>query len=71
MPEPLTAGCPLCPLCDEGPLWVLGGGTQAFCGNDACPVLTWNPTKSRDENLLNMRATQWEPTEGTDERMPE
>ncbi len=38
MAEILT---PRCPLCDEEPLWVLGGGTQAFCGNaDGRPVLT-------------------------------
>ena len=50
MAEILT---PCCPVCGEDPVFVLGGGTQAFCGNDDCNVLTWNPTKSADENLLN------------------
>ncbi len=61
MAEILT---PCCPLCDEPPIWVLGGGTQAFCGNDDCPQLTWNPVVSLDQNLLNARVTRWEPTEG-------
>ncbi len=61
MAEILT---PRCPLCGQPPLWVLGGGTQAFCGNDDCPQLTWNPVVSLDQNLLNARVTRWEPTEG-------
>jgi hypothetical protein len=26
---------------------------QAFCGNDDCNVLTWNPTNTAEENLGN------------------
>ena len=56
---------PLCPLCSQPPFMVMGGGTQAFCGNDdGCPVFTWDPSVSLDENLLSMRSTRWEPTEG-------
>jgi len=61
MAEILT---PRCPLCGQPPLWVLGGGTQAFCGNDGCPVLTWDPTVSRAANLLTMKAARWKQTEG-------
>ena len=32
---------------------VMGGGTQAFCGTHSCSTLTWNPSKSLDENLLD------------------
>ena len=48
MTEILT---PRCPLCDEPPLWILGGGTQAFCGSDDCPVFTWNTLESREHFL--------------------
>lgn len=59
MAEILT---PRCPLCDTEPLWVLGGGTQAFCGNDdGCPVLTWNPMNSREEFLRTATQVQIEP----------
>ena len=48
-PEILT---PCCPLCGEPPVMVMGCGTQAFCGNgDSCPVMTWNPTESRETFL--------------------
>lgn len=50
MAEILT---PRCPQCDQLPYMVMGGGTQAFCGNGKCSTLTWNPTQSMDENLLN------------------
>ena len=52
MAEILT---PCRPLCDEPPLWVLGGGTQAFCGSVECPVFTWDPTKSRQHFLETAR----------------
>ena len=50
MTEILT---PRCPLCDELPMMVFGGGTQAFCGNDDCTILCWAPTKNLDDNLLD------------------
>ncbi|HLL68857.1 MAG TPA: hypothetical protein VK453_24555 [Micromonosporaceae bacterium] len=34
---------PRCPGCDQPPL--LAFERQAFCGNDACQVLTWNKTE--------------------------
>jgi hypothetical protein len=52
MPEILT---PDCPMCGEPPMMVFGGGTQAFCGNDYCPVFTWDPSKSRDHFLETAR----------------
>ena len=65
MAEILT---PDCPLCGHPPMMVFGGGTQAFCGNDnGCPVLTWDPSVSRQDNLANMKPTRWEPTEGSDD----
>jgi hypothetical protein len=48
--EPVLTPC--CPLCDQPPYQLLGGGTQAFCGTRTCKVLTWNPRRSIDQNLL-------------------
>lgn len=33
---------PTCPWCGQ-PAWFVLGATQAFCGNEACAVLMWNP----------------------------
>lgn len=38
-----------CPGCEQPPRYLLGGGTQAFCGNMDCHVFTWNPTLSLQE----------------------
>lgn len=35
-----------CPGCGEPPVFLFGGGTQAFRQTDDCPWLTWDPTKS-------------------------
>jgi hypothetical protein len=43
--------CPDCPVCGHPPAFVLDGGQQAFCGNDACVALMWNPSKSRADNV--------------------
>ena len=59
--EPLT---PDCPVCDQPPYMVMGGGTQAFCGSDECPVWTWNPAESREHFLATAREVQI--TEGQD-----
>lgn len=45
---------PRCPVCDTDPYMVMGGGTQAFCGNGKCSTLTWNPAKSLDDNLMDV-----------------
>lgn len=45
---------PLCFGCGSPPVMVFGGGTQAFCGNEGCRVLTWNPRATVDENLEDM-----------------
>jgi hypothetical protein len=55
MPEIL---CPDCPLCGQPPYMVMGGGTQAFCFTDDCPVFTWDPSVSLDQNLLDMKPVQ-------------
>ena len=57
-PEILT---PCCPVCGEPPFLVMGGGTQAFCGNgDGCPVMTWDPTKSREHFLRTAKQIEIE-----------
>ena len=67
MPEILT---PLCPQCDSPPCMVLGGDppTQAFCGNDDCSTLCWNPTHSIDENLLDTNFVEIRQRSEEDER---
>ena len=56
MTEPLK--CPTCPLCGQLPMFVLVGAVQAFCGNDDCDLILWNPSETLDDNLMNAgRAT--------------
>ncbi len=52
MSPPLLA-CPDCPLCGDPPFMTLAGEVQAFCGNEACEVMCWNPSKTRAENLAD------------------
>jgi hypothetical protein len=62
MAEILT---PCCPLCGEPPM-VVFGGVQAWCGNDACTILTWTPTKSLDDNLTDASVVKLPPMEDED-----
>ena len=50
---------PRCPLCSHLPMITLGGGTQAFCGNDSCEILTWDPSKSVDDNLTDVNFVEF------------
>lgn len=49
-----------CPSCSEPPVMLFGGGTQAWCGTDDCPILTWNPTMTLAELNANSRAIDLE-----------
>lgn len=56
---------PRCPHCHQPPALLLDDGQQAFCGDEACDVLTWNPTKTAEEMEANktiIDATRWEQT---------
>jgi hypothetical protein len=54
---------PNCPVCGEPPMMVMGGGTQAFCGNvGGCPVMTWNPMDSREEFLRTAEQIEIRPS---------
>lgn len=48
-----TAKCPDCPLCGHPPQLVVGSA-QAFCGNDECRALLWDPTSTPAENRADM-----------------
>ena len=64
MAEILT---PRCPVCSHLPMMMFGGGTQAFCGNDDCNILMWDPSKSLDANLFDagfVKLTQAEDDDG-------
>jgi len=37
----------------------LAGGEQAFCGNDECHVLSWNPTLTLEELQADMTVHEW------------
>jgi len=50
-----------CPACGEPPLWLFVN--QAWCGTDDCPVLTWDPGKTRaelaaDSKVIDLRAPE-------------
>lgn len=47
---------PDCPGCRQPPVWVCGGGTQAFCGTPACHVVSWDPTRSLAENAAGLES---------------
>lgn len=49
----MSLACPDCPLCGDPPFMVLAGDVQAFCGNEACKAWTWNPSRTRAENLAD------------------
>lgn len=46
--------CPTCPYCGRPPEWLFKGGGQAFCYNEDCQVIGWNPSVSAAENLADM-----------------
>ena len=41
---------PDCPLCGAPPMFAVGAMTQAFCGNEECRVLSWNPRRTKAQN---------------------
>lgn len=49
---------PRCPRCDQPPRFLMGGGTQAFCGTDDCAVMTWNPQVTAAEFEATAAPTQ-------------
>ncbi len=46
--------CPDCPICGHPPFFVLHGCVQAFCGNEDCAVMCWNPSRTQAENLADV-----------------
>ena len=61
---------PFCPACKKPPVMLLGGGTQAFCGDSACRVMVWNPTDTEAQFWATAAAVDLTPDEtptaGTD-----
>lgn len=51
--------CPDCPLCGHPPRFVLVGGVQAFCANDACEAMCWNPSLTAADNRRDAGITEW------------
>jgi len=51
----MSAPTPNCPYCGEPPVLLLDGGHQAFCGNEDCKVLTWNPTETVEQLEANRK----------------
>jgi hypothetical protein len=48
---PVSLLCPHCPFCGKPPAFILVGSTQAFCGNEDCRLMCWNPSKTAVDNL--------------------
>jgi hypothetical protein len=49
--------CPRCPLCSGRPAKGLPLSiSQAWCDNDDCATLCWDPSMSLDDNLFNAHA---------------
>lgn len=56
----MTLACPDCPLCGHPPAFVLVGGVQAFCRNDECGCVCWNPSLTQRENLADIGPVELE-----------
>lgn len=55
MPEDVAGlRCPFCPFCGDPPAFILVGAVQAFCRNDDCKVMIWNPSETAAKNLHDM-----------------
>ena len=46
-----------CPGCGKPPMFLFGGGHQAFCGSDDCRVLTWDPAQTVAEFYASAKIT--------------
>lgn len=46
--------CPACPVCGHPPAFVLAGAVQAFCTNDDCEIVLWNPSETQAVNLEDL-----------------
>lgn len=51
--KPIPDLCPDCPMCGHPPKVRLGV-TQAFCGNDDCRCMVWNPAITQALNLADI-----------------
>lgn len=49
--------CPSCPVCGQPPRLLLHP-EQAFCGNDDCRALMWNPSLTAEQNLAEETPVQ-------------
>lgn len=45
MTEPIGLHCPGC----KQPPCMMIGDTTAFCGNEECNIISWNPTATREQ----------------------
>lgn len=48
---------PDCPVCGQPPQ-LRASARQAFCGNDDCDALMWDPTADAAEQLANRRSVR-------------
>lgn len=61
---------PFCPRCGHPPVILLGGGHQAFCGDEDCVVFTWDPTESAETFEANARPVRFIDNAATGEAPP-
>lgn len=57
----LVCRTPDCPMCGHPGAMLVGPmlHPMAFCENEDCPALTWDPTKSWAELRANARPIEW------------
>lgn len=60
-PQVLT---PTCPLCGAAPPFIFPSFAQAFCPNEDCDVILWEPWVSLAENLMNANTAKWYDADG-------
>lgn len=51
--EPDEPPCPNCPLCSSPAPFIFPNLRNAFCVNEDCDVLTWDPWATLEQNLTN------------------
>ena len=61
----MTDRCPDCPDCGHPPRLRVSDH-QAFCGNDDCRCVMWNPTRTRAQNMADPVVVSLDWTDGGD-----
>lgn len=69
--DELRVLCPTCPLCGSVPPFIYPSFAQAFCTNEDCDVILWEPWVSLAQNLMNANTVKWHDGDGNEVPAPE